>query len=1072
MGDSVRHNMELLHTPSDCSETMSRLSEQKESSPCIDRGDTFAVNMWGAQRRVTLDVLMTCWGIGTWLGVNGLYVQLPLLVERLPEGWALASSMVLAVQFANVGILLYGVLRKITSRISDVPYIYGLLHIGTLALILNAFLYDKTTVIRGSERSIAYLTLTFFAALVGCTSSVLFYPHLRHFRSVYLATYLMGEGLSGFIPSILALIQGVGGEPECIYPEDKNSTVTAVYPPPRFDTTVFLLLLGGLSAASLVSFTTINNYKGFDSEKVDLAVAAKDEEATVAPESITSARWLGVLGLMVVLNALNNGVMPSVQSYSCMPYGTRAYHLAVTLGAMANPAACLAGVWLRPVHYKLLGVMLTFALLPFCYIMTTALMSPAPPLLNTTGGIFLVVISWVLVSGVVSYARMWVYGWARRGGARGMRACGAVTQLGSMLGSIVTFCLVNYTRLFVQPDVCPALPTRRRTMDVISFIVTYFVTKHLYIMSAFICWPPEKTSEFLRVASEAGIRVRVYTDMRHPPRLSPYELLREAMMVDLQCPDVEYLLHNASSTRAFNYLHAWLLIHNSSYDRSIIEDTLDEYEILPDADVVWAAPDTLVDVYRVKAKHQYLLTNLGLDRNCSKKELESMWGALPSTVTRRKNLRRMMMPAASVIGQPEFFRGWWDVSTRQLDTFPKVTHPLMMLASEDMNFHFNMRQVDFYGVVHPNGSFNGLVGLLQRQEIEVGLASIFMRHDRMREVHYFSETLALTCAFIFRQPSRSAVSNVFLAPFSAGVWSACGVVAASAAVLLVLLRRVRERTHRQSRALLAPLTLPDTCTFALGTMCQQGFHVTPAVSSVRVVMFSTLMTSLFVFTAYSAKIVALLQTPSDALRTIDDLTRSPMTLGVQETTYKKVYFTEAADKSAQQLYKRKIVPQGERAYIGVDEGIARVRTGLFAFQVERSAGYDVITKTFTEREKCALDEIEAFKMPMVCIPMRRYSGYRELFAVRMRWQREVGLMGQARRVWLVPRPRCETDSGGFVSIGIIDVLPALQALALGAGLAVALLGAELMLHAFSHRAACWPRHSSAQTALVGDTRFN
>lgn len=73
-------------------------------------------------------------------------------------------------------------------------------------------------------------------------------------------------------------------------------------------------------------------------------------------------------------------------------------------------------------------------------------------------------------------------------------------------------------------------------------------------------------------------------------------------------------------------------------------------------------------------------------------------------------------------------------------------------------------------------------------------------------------------------------------------------------------------------------------------MSRTGFHSTPAVASVRMVMFSTLLAALFVFTAYSAKIVAILQTPSDALRSIDDLTRSPIVVGVQETTYKKVYF--------------------------------------------------------------------------------------------------------------------------------------------------------------------------------------
>lgn len=77
--------------------------------------------------------------------------------------------------------------------------------------------------------------------------------------------------------------------------------------------------------------------------------------------------------------------------------------------------------------------------------------------------------------------------------------------------------------------------------------------------------------------------------------------------------------------------------------------------------------------------------------------------------------------------------------------------------------------------------------------------------------------------FIFRQPSRSAVSNVFLLPFSGGVWAASGGVAAVAALLLAALRRAP--APPPARAQLLHLTLPDTCTFALGTLCQQGPHL-------------------------------------------------------------------------------------------------------------------------------------------------------------------------------------------------------------------------------------------------------
>lgn len=70
---------------------------------------------------------------------------------------------------------------------------------------------------------------------------------------------------------------------------------------------------------------------------------------------------------------------------------------------------------------------------------------------------FVQVVAWVSSSGVISYARMWVYGWARGGGARGMRLCGALGQLGSVLGSASTYFIVNYTALIVQPDACPAI---------------------------------------------------------------------------------------------------------------------------------------------------------------------------------------------------------------------------------------------------------------------------------------------------------------------------------------------------------------------------------------------------------------------------------------------------------------------------------------------------------------------------------------------------------------------------------------------------------------------------------------
>lgn len=65
-----------------------------------------------------------------------------------------------------------------------------------------------------------------------------------------------------------------------------------------------------------------------------------------------------------------------------------------------------------------------------------------------------------------------------------------------------------------------------------------------------------------------------------------------------------------------------------------------------------------------------------------------------------------------------------------------------------MKRRYNLKQVDLYGDER-NGSFDGLAGQLQRREVEVGITSMFMRKDRLRVLHFCSETVELRYGNIF-----------------------------------------------------------------------------------------------------------------------------------------------------------------------------------------------------------------------------------------------------------------------------------------------------------------------------------
>lgn len=361
-----------------------------------------------AHRNVLVDILALFFGVGTWIGINSTYVQLPLLVRSQPEGWNLASYFVIIIQAANIGPVLYTVIQKF-SPIKDSFIIYFLLAIGIVAGFCMAFLYENTAKIFGAERSVAIFSNVFFFALVGCTSSVLFMPYFGRFRDIYLITYLMGEGLSGLLPGSLALIQGVGGNEQCI--KGENGTIVGYTPPPRFGTQTFFLVVSSLFIASFVAFMMLDQLKSVRKEyaasvtighgnkyeyNTDQAQnGAENSEKPLPPKEegkqLSEKNYRSLLVLLGVICMFTNAIFPSIMSFGTLPYGNIAYHFAVTLSSIANPVACFIAVFVTSNSIRNI-IALCIVTIPFAtYSLTTAVMSPSPPLMGNVMGEILVV---------------------------------------------------------------------------------------------------------------------------------------------------------------------------------------------------------------------------------------------------------------------------------------------------------------------------------------------------------------------------------------------------------------------------------------------------------------------------------------------------------------------------------------------------------------------------------------------------------------------------------------------------------------------------------------------------------
>lgn len=480
--------------------------------------------MLGA-RNVRVDLLAILFGVGSWIGVNSVYLQLPLFVAHAPEGWSLPSFLVIVIQIGNVGPLIYTLVQRWSPRKpNDSHLIHGIYVVGAVAAICMATMYQMTALVAGEMRSVALLAVTFFLAFIGCTSSVLFMPYMGRFKEIYLITYLVGEGLSGLVPSLLALAQGVGGNTEC-RPDAATGALVAYTPLPRFESDVFFYCIFALMVVSGVAFVLLdrlrmcrreyasvtirhgNDYmydettmpvkslphvEGVDDMDLDkgttttvaeqgavdaISTTVRRDDGELSAKRLSTGNYVLLMVVMAVVSLFGSGIYPSVQSYSCLPYGNLAYHLAVTLGSIANPMSCFLAVFLPHKSIRHIVALCVLMTVLTAYALATAVLSPMPPLVNTLIGDILVVrptcilcvqtishrifvhartqvITWIVLTGLVSYIKLSITSIFRYQGGQSLVWIGAVSQAGSTVGAVISFCLVNLTDIFETYEEC------------------------------------------------------------------------------------------------------------------------------------------------------------------------------------------------------------------------------------------------------------------------------------------------------------------------------------------------------------------------------------------------------------------------------------------------------------------------------------------------------------------------------------------------------------------------------------------------------------------------------------------
>lgn len=405
--------------------------------------------------------LFIVFAISSWIDINGVWSELPFMIQHLPESWDLASYLVIIIQIANIGPLTYALLAKFFPKtVKEWPVIYLIIGVGLLSTILLYHYWNKTGEVAGKERSLYLFIFCSLLSLVDCTSSVVYLPYMAYFDRKYMSAFYIGEGFSGLIPSVVGLAQGTGGDPECknvssiVGNETVNSTIyymQEVSKKPEFSVSYFMLFLGGMIFLSGISFTIIH-FVFLKRSEVKYQKNFEDQE-----QKKIQVPFLTVLIYMAVTfvaNAFTNGIIPASQTYSCAPYGYRAYNLSNRLSMAANPLMCFFAFFVSVRNpFVIIGITLTGTACCI-YHLIVASMSPSVPLMNEASGEIIIIITSIFITGSLSYVKVCTATALLESGRNYLLLLGIITQVGSLCGAVSTFVTINVYKKLVQVYYC------------------------------------------------------------------------------------------------------------------------------------------------------------------------------------------------------------------------------------------------------------------------------------------------------------------------------------------------------------------------------------------------------------------------------------------------------------------------------------------------------------------------------------------------------------------------------------------------------------------------------------------
>ncbi|THK33135.1 probable glutamate receptor [Diachasma alloeum] len=545
------------------------------------------------------------------------------------------------------------------------------------------------------------------------------------------------------------------------------------------------------------------------------------------------------------------------------------------------------------------------------------------------------------------------------------------------------------------------------------------------------------------------------------------------VILNLDCPLSDSVLHEFSDQLVFNETYVWLLLTTAPSPPS---NRLRHLPLSIDTETTVATRDgnkfTLYDIWNPSYRHNGLFHVVYKGRWSPE---EGLINELTQYKYTRRNFNLTPLNFSITLRHPPLPDLETYMTTPinpQFDSMHRYHYALALILRDIFNFTINLHRASSWGYMKPDKTFDGILGDIAKKVIDISISPFRYRPERFDVAEFTVQTLLVRSFFIFRHPSSASLRNNFLKPFANELWWMILMVSIVYWISLLITIRIQKHYDESRSSLMVPASEATLTTVA--ALSQQGVSDDPQIISGRIVFLSLFIWGLLLFQFYSASIVgSLLTTPPHTITTVKNLTDSDIDCGAEDVAWAYDMFKTTPIAEESELYEKKIKPfenTPKNKYFSIVKGMQKVQKGGFAFYTESAPAYKQIKDTYHEDEICELQEIQSHPAREVTMVTAKHSPFTKMVIYGLRKIVQHGLSAHVLETWYAPRPRCpETHNSKPTAVKFEQFVPAIFLLLMGMSVSIFVLGIEYLYFYQTEDASHFHQEYSARATQTNPT---